>query len=112
LWSKSVIIPDSVNIIEGRAFEGCPLVNVIIGSGVTDIKLMAFGRCGGLSRVEFKNTIPMSNFDEQAFAMQESRWEKDRLSNLREKFYETNSRSGGNPGVYISSDMGRTWTKQ
>jgi hypothetical protein len=98
---KNVIIPDSVTVIEARAFEGNPLVNVIIGSGVTDIKIMAFGRCGYLSRVEFKGTIPMEKFHVEAFGR----------SNLREKFYETNSRNGGNHGIYTSSD-GLTWTKQ
>lgn len=53
----SVIIPDSVTIIESWAFTLCGnLENVTIGSGVTEIGIFAFDGCFNLKSVKFKDT--------------------------------------------------------
>jgi hypothetical protein len=113
----SIIIPDSVTIIGDRAFKGCKnLASVTIGRGVTSIYEEAFVQREfetSLNRVEFKGTIPMENFHVRAFGISDY-YHIDRIrGNLREKFYETNSRSGGNPGIYTSVFlMSGEWTKQ
>lgn len=41
-----VILPKSVKIIEARAFNCCPITNIILPEGLLEIGLLAFGGCG------------------------------------------------------------------
>ena len=53
----SVTIPDSVTVIEARAFYGCTnLAAVKIGSGVTEISNAAFSDCNSLKDIYFSGT--------------------------------------------------------
>ena len=53
----SVTIPDSVTVIEARAFYGCTnLAAVKIGSGVTKISNAAFSDCNSLKDIYFSGT--------------------------------------------------------
>ena len=54
----SVIIPDSVNSIGGRAFYGCTrLKSVVIGNSVTSIDFAAFSHCTSLESVVIGESV-------------------------------------------------------
>jgi len=76
----SVTIPDSVTTIVDSAFYGCPT----------------------LTSVTFQGTIPVKNFNDDAFEM---------LGDIRAKFYATD-KNNGTPGTYTRPDgNSTTWTK-
>ncbi|MEG2081497.1 MAG: leucine-rich repeat domain-containing protein, partial [Oscillospiraceae bacterium] len=55
---RSVIIPDSVTIIEGNAFKGCTgLKSVTIGNSVTYIGINAFEGCTSLTSVIIPDSV-------------------------------------------------------
>lgn len=54
----SVIIPDSVTVIEERAFSACiGLTNVTIGNGVVSIGVGAFQNCTGLTELTIPDSV-------------------------------------------------------
>lgn len=54
----SVIIPNTVNIIDSQAFKGCTdLTSVSIGNAVTSIGNQAFNGCTGLTSVIVPNSV-------------------------------------------------------
>jgi uncharacterized protein YjdB len=96
-----LIIPNSVTSIGFGAFAECTsLANVTIGNGVTSLTGNTFAGCTNLTRVEFKCTIPSSDFysfnDYPVFP-----------GDLRSKYL------GGGIGTYTRpSGSSLTWTKQ
>ena len=51
-------IPDSVQVIEDKAFSGCAnLTKVTIGNGVTDIGAQAFAHCNMLESITLSNSL-------------------------------------------------------
>lgn len=64
----SVIIPNSVEVIENEAFRQCwMLADVTIGNSVKTIGHYAFIQCEGLSRVKCLPAIPPTLADEECF---------------------------------------------
>ena len=55
---KSVIIPDSVRIIEASAFKDCySIASLSVGDGVTEIEEYAFSGCTGIENISFGNSL-------------------------------------------------------
>lgn len=64
----SVVISDSVKIIEESAFEWMPyLTNVVIGRSVTEIGNKAFASCPALKSVTFKSQNSLKTIGDYAF---------------------------------------------
>jgi len=60
----SIIIPDSVTIIEQYAFNNCEnLTSITIPKSVTSIGMGAFSRCKNLTSVTFEGTISSDNLE-------------------------------------------------
>ena len=55
---KSIIIPDSVTNIALRAFIGCYLETIVVGSGVQTIEDVAFADNANLKSIEFRGNAP------------------------------------------------------
>ena len=55
---KSIIIPDSVTNIALRAFIGCNLETIVVGSGVQTIEEVAFADNENLKLIEFRGNAP------------------------------------------------------
>ena len=55
---ESISIPDSVTLIDGRAFQDCiKLTAVTIGSGVTSIGRIAFSNCNRLQSITIPDSV-------------------------------------------------------
>jgi hypothetical protein len=104
-----ITIPASVTSIDDRAFRECTsLTSITIPNSVTSIGFYAFRGCTSLTSVTFEGTIPSSGFNTGAFPA---------LSDIRAKFYATDT-ANGTPGTYIITSGSGTaedpfvWTKQ
>jgi hypothetical protein len=101
-----VTIPNNVTVICDSVFSYCTnLKSIIIPNSVTVIEYSAFTGCASLESVMFQNGINPGWFDNDAF------WG---LGDLRDKFYEKNSRNG-TPGTYTTTApvvWDSTWTRQ
>ena len=53
----SITIPDSVTIIGDRAFSGCPLTSIKISDNVTSIDSAAFAKCTSLTSITIPNNV-------------------------------------------------------
>jgi len=62
---SSVTIPDSVSVIGEKAFSGCPLTDIIIGSGVKIIGDGAFSFCTALTGITIPDGVTL--IGEKAF---------------------------------------------
>ena len=66
-YLERVKFPDSVKVIEYRAFYGCSgLRDIVWGSGLTDIDWLAFERCTAFERLVIPEGV--QTIDEYAFA--------------------------------------------
>jgi len=84
------------------AFYISEITSVTIPNSVTSIKIGAFGICAYLTSVTFQGTIPVKNFDDDAFT---------KIGDIRDKFYTTD-KNNGTPGTYTRPDKNSTaWTK-
>ena len=55
---ESIVIPDTVTVIEGRAFEACTnLTEVKLSSSLTSIHYSAFQNCNSLESVDIPDTV-------------------------------------------------------
>ena len=55
---RSITIPDTVQIIESRAFEGCTrLTNVTLPNGITDIDSYTFRNCTSLTSITIPDSV-------------------------------------------------------
>jgi hypothetical protein len=89
-----VTIPNNVTVIEDSVFSYCTnLKSIIIPNSVKIIEYSAFTGCASLKSVTFQGRINPGWFDNDAF------WG---LGDLRDKFYEKNSRNG-TPGTYTTT---------
>jgi len=78
------------------------VTSVTIPNSVTTIGDSAFAYCPSLTSVTFQGTIPVKNFDDDAFY---------ELGDIRAKFYATD-KNNGTPGTYTRPDgNSKTWTK-
>jgi len=90
-----------VTEIGNRAFYASEITSVTIPNTVTSIKT-AFLVCAYLTSVTFQGTIPVKNFDDDAF---------DQIGDIRDKFYATD-KNNGTPGTYTRPDYkSTTWTR-
>jgi len=90
-----------VTEIGNKAFYLSEMTSVTIPNTVTSIKA-AFIVCAYLTSVTFQGTIPVKNFDDDAF---------DLLGDIRDKFYATD-KNNGTPGTYTRPDYNsKTWTR-
>jgi len=96
----SVTIPDSVTYIGFYAFFNCRSLNsVTIPKSVTKIDSLAFQGCTSLTSVTFAGSIPMEDFEDDAFRG---------LGDIRNKYFA----AGGGAGTYTRPDgKSATWTK-
>jgi len=102
--ADSFTMPNSVNNIEGYAFNGCTnLTSVIIGTSVTSIGIHAFSECSSLTSVTFQSSIPSNQFNTAAFGISGS---ISYIGDLRDKYLT------GGLGRYTRPSDSSTWTRQ
>jgi len=105
--ATAVNIPAKINNlpvseIRGKAFNLSKITSVTIPDSVTNISNSAFFVCAYLTSVTFKGTIPVKNFNDDAFY---------ELGDIRDKFYATD-KNNGTPGTYTRPDnKSTTWTR-
>lgn len=56
----SIVIPDTVSLLENRSFADCSMTAVTIGSGVTTIRDYAFSNDNALKTLYFRSSTPPS----------------------------------------------------
>ena len=117
----SVILPNSVRIINNNAFRGCTgLTSIVIPEGVTNINDYSFQGCTGLTSV----TIPASMVNINAQSFQDcTNLTSVTFMGSNTRLFSTVGRTpfdgdlrakylAGGAGTYTRSRNGTVWTKQ